>query len=586
MRIRIMPLLPLALFGPSPSSVCSETGTEVEIEIDPSVCDESKCRNARPSDHGYHCYSEVGKPGNIFEGNITMGVYTCSSEGASYNGTTSTYEGRLISSEPVEMNGTMYQYYTCCPKQYDGPTVQQCWSSVDDVCENTGHEKCWADAPTDPMKCALGLHPRKTGATDEYNSWTYSQYMCCTISNGTPSLNQSLLIAEVFRIILFIVGTCCCSILLFATLSSTKARSHAFNFYVVYLTIPDVIMSICALTLSMSYMQGVPMPCEVNAFLSFFYLTSIFWLNGCITNKIYVLLRDSKAGKRTQPPTIKGVSLQAAAVYLYATLLGSLNVVLGCAHIPVPVDEKGNPYSGYDAIRNGVLFFFMAGPPMINLVYVSFRVWYDKLLPRTGRARFISLYFLRLISCFMFFWVPIVILANFDQVEGQPNGEIIHYANWYLGALQYIVSCLLAMQKPDIKSAVLRFLRGKCNEESTNAGERSDDNVDTRELSSAFYRRSMSIQRSVSTKLSKSLIRFDLSDEDEGESNPRLGGINEVLPQDAHNNRRRSTASLTRDFEGEEGDVEKDVVDGDGGGTPTNDANSQSSLQGNNHTRH
>ena len=95
-------------------------------------------------------------------------------------------------------------------------------------------------------------------------------------------------------------------------------------------------------------------------------------------------------------------------------------------------------------------------PPLLFCIGVCIDVWWRHLLPRRGRTRVLSLYFLRVIVVFLLTWIPYFILYEVSWN--------ITYSTWmvncsyYLSSVQGTLSVLVAMSKPDIKNAVYNFL--------------------------------------------------------------------------------------------------------------------------------
>ena len=64
----------------------------------------------------------------------------------------------------------------------------------------------------------------------------------------------------------------------------------------------------------------------------------------------------------------------------------------------------------------------------LYIFYICFVIWKDNLLPRTGRTRVISLYFLRLIMIFSVFWIPVIFISNSEKkkIVRNPLRHVVH----------------------------------------------------------------------------------------------------------------------------------------------------------------
>lgn len=266
-------------------------------------CDESKCRDQNYLG-GYSCWALVKESTSVSSNQNATNLYICADD----------LEGRAVFTVPVLSNpeGT-FQYYTCCPRGYDGPLVQDC---TDTVCNSPGltSTDCWADGPHEPMTCGSDVykHPRKTGLTTPFYSWRYSQYICCKTSDGNPRLSRRLVIAESLLLGFASLSFCCGLILIMSIASSKSARSQPFNLYIIFLSIPDTLMNLILMFAAAFPLGGAQFPCSIrNAFLCFNAMSNVL-LSIIIYNQIYTLLRKSNRRKRFYPPRMIVVVRQVA----------------------------------------------------------------------------------------------------------------------------------------------------------------------------------------------------------------------------------------------------------------------------------
>jgi len=174
------------------------------------------------------------------------------------------------------------------------------------------------------------------------------------------------------------------------------------------------------------------------------------FLNAVIVYQIHWVLRQSHHCIRVPPPTIRQVCRQAALIYAFASLGFAWAFLLY---------YRGLIYFSLDQVVNiwiGTRVILVA-PPLIYVTYVYIDVWYRKLLPKSGRTRVLSLYFLRVIIVFLVTWVPYFILYEIAWNVTHSRWMVI--VSYYLGSIQGTLSVVVALSKPDIQRAVRRFVK-------------------------------------------------------------------------------------------------------------------------------
>jgi hypothetical protein len=209
-------------------------------------------------------------------------------------------------------------------------------------------------------------------------------------------------------------------ILMCSIIRNKSLRINPFNWYLVFITAPDFVMSslclfTCALSAPMNQFHSEWM-CSLQSMYLVFGLCANCWMNFLIVYEVHKLLRFSNHRRRYSPPKRTTVGTQAAGVYLYAILWGVLGIF--------PIDWL--PYATYswygffcfpqEYDRASTIFYWLVfipgimGIPILYLTYVCYDIWKRKLLPPAGRRRNLAVFFVRLIFVYFFMWTPTVIV--------------------------------------------------------------------------------------------------------------------------------------------------------------------------------
>jgi len=240
-------------------------------------------------------------------------------------------------------------------------------------------------------------------------------------------------------------------------------RMNAFNLYVGFMIFPD---SLYAMTMGFLYLSkalGIALipPYRVTVFVYFVNFEVNFFSNGVVVYEINKLIQQSNNRQRTQPPDVSRVYKQMAAVYLYATTLAMwaiLPVSWSIYHITDYDKGEGNLGSPPGGLVSPLAAMAVAyGTIMIPtgyVVYVSIRVWRNKLLPRKGRTRTLSLFFMRVIIVFAVFYFP---NTGTVVIQGRMESESaifwIRILRGLLAAGQVYTTLYLVSKKHDIRQA-------------------------------------------------------------------------------------------------------------------------------------
>jgi hypothetical protein len=266
-----------------------------------------------------------------------------------------------------------------------------------------------------------------------------------------------------------------CFILLLAILKSRNVRSKSFNLYLLFIVIPDFVASFscfitCALSAPGSSYYSEVM-CGWQAWYLAFGFTANCWMNGVIVHQLHKMLRFSHIRRRYTPPTIKYVILQACAVYLYSVCIAFLGV-WNIRWLPLKTSaNKGFACFPMEYDLGSTLFYWLVFVPAVLMLpalyamWVAFDVWRKKMLPPMGRRRNLVIYFSRLIVVYLFMWLPFLVVCTVGNSTSVSSWVYWSGAAW--SHVQGMVSSLLSMTKPDIKTAVADLLCCRQEEEQS-----------------------------------------------------------------------------------------------------------------------
>jgi hypothetical protein len=258
---------------------------------------------------------------------------------------------------------------------------------------------------------------------------------------------------------------------------SRQQGYNGFNYYLILLTIPDLVLNAFLIGLYASYINQFYIP-ELSGYVVYAFRqggvvipfdyaiifgcsTANLWMNAVVAHAVFDLLKKSHQGVRVKPPAMKKATIQAAVVYCYA-------LIIFFAHYYLDGNEDINMTTAAPVIY----FMLSAGFPIIYLCYVCIVIWYRGLVPSLGgRLREVSLYFFRIIVIFLVIWLPSIALMLWngpvrtrdlvqferESVTKQPHFSL-YPAGLLLCAIQSIVSTVMALTKTDVRKCVMDLL--------------------------------------------------------------------------------------------------------------------------------
>ena len=226
---------------------------------------------------------------------------------------------------------------------------------------------------------------------------------------------QFIILATINCLVAITTFVVICSIL-----SSKELRINPFNWYLVFIFVPDFVMSSlcifgCAFSATISRFYSEWM-CSFQSMYLVFGLCANCWMNVFIVYEVYKLLGFSSLRKRYFPPRRATVAKQAFGVYLYAIAWGLLGI------FPISwLPHQTYAWYGFFCFpqeydRTSTIFYWLVfipaimGIPILYISYVCYDIWRRQILPTQGRRRNLSIYFVRLILVYYIMWTPAILI--------------------------------------------------------------------------------------------------------------------------------------------------------------------------------
>jgi len=245
----------------------------------------------------------------------------------------------------------------------------------------------------------------------------------------------------------------------------------------VYLAIPDLMYNLFAIGIYGSYANQSFNPgfrtvtvsewktFDANDLIEVIFATactvSNLYLNAVVSYEVLILLRNSHQTRRSAPPSLLKVTLQAAAVYSFAILV---SIIFCLMYIASSKAEKKGDADKFSSLANGSYKFFVVSImlPIIFVCSVCIIIWCRGYMPsmngmsvRDRAMRELAWYFFRIIAVFFACWVPGIVCyvySNSNRVSWGFQVALI------LGAIQPTLSTAMAMTKSDVRKYVFDLL--------------------------------------------------------------------------------------------------------------------------------
>lgn len=413
------------------------------------------------------------------------------------------YSGFSYDSISENYSEMQEEKYICCDSLVDENVETNFLDEIDCV------PRCFEDSRDDFMQCLntnsygklqamvcasddVFIFPRRVHTEsfldDQNMTSDLTLYECCKNKSDTtgpfiqdaafnltvwPQIVLSLL-AVVFSLVL-ITGLSVSLRKQWRTRSSkSKQGFNGYNFYLVLLAVPDMVLNLFVIGLYGSYAnqiysaqfaghvvfawygtdEEIPLDTAVIQACS----TANLYLNAVVAYEVLVLLKNSNRLQRQRPPSLRKVAIQATVVYSFSIIIFLCHYFL-VGKFPMKIVAS-------------VSFMVTAGFPIIYLGYVCFVIWRRKLVPSLDRkTRGLAFFFFRIILVFIVIWLPAMILLSISFAGYERSRDFLEYmrlkknVNQYfypigllLCAVQPIVSTSVALTKDDVRAAIFDLM--------------------------------------------------------------------------------------------------------------------------------
>jgi len=245
----------------------------------------------------------------------------------------------------------------------------------------------------------------------------------------------------------------------------------AYNLYLVYLLLPDLVSNIFMLsrcskaftgktfnaTLMVLHWDGISVD-DIDYsgadVILWTCMTANLMMNTVIAYEVFKFLKNSFELVRDPVPTLRKVSLQAVGVYVYSILFNFIFFVLLQQYKYIFL---------YLTVTNFGPFFFS--------IYICILIWKRGYIKCTTAVEYkhLAIYFLRVVFVFILFWFPITIMGIIFPIPtkiGYGSGTVqfsmhvnesappLFAIMMIMMSLQSIATVCLALLKPDVQKMV------------------------------------------------------------------------------------------------------------------------------------
>ena len=145
-------------------------------------------------------------------------------------------------------------------------------------------------------------------------------------------------------------------------------------------------------------------------------------MNAVVSHEVYIVVVNSYHRRRTKPPSLRKILLQVMAVCIGSILVVTWFMIdtswspftitdtIHChTNVGGPTDGSEDPV--FNVWTGNIICCLVVTPPILYVIYVSWKVHKGRLLPLKGRTRALAIYFFRIIWLFVLFYIPNVILG-------------------------------------------------------------------------------------------------------------------------------------------------------------------------------
>lgn len=257
---------------------------------------------------------------------------------------------------------------------------------------------------------------------------------------------------EISASVLAALSAILCFVVISSILWSTKTRVEGFNLYLVFHLVPDVcynLLHIAHRVIKMRYgVYQFPFQCIIINIFGTTYTSINFWMNVLIAHEIYQILDNSHQARRFKPSSSGVVLRRVSIVYVLTIILAILGTVNTKPLYDVRLDSRScvaKPYDTKSTVISYTILSLITVIPCMYLIYITYIVHKKKLLPPSGKHRFIALYFFRIAFVAVFITVTCLVTIAFGRV----------YIYAILLTIEGIIVSSMSLTKNDVHAAVL-----------------------------------------------------------------------------------------------------------------------------------
>jgi len=268
--------------------------------------------------------------------------------------------------------------------------------------------------------------------------------------------------------------SCICALFVMSfMLLSDETRKSGFNVYMIFLILPDALINgtfAIDLFIAAFFNKGFTtyIGCLARVEIAIFNSLVNMYLNAFVAYEVYSLAAGSSRGIRKNPPSLQKVYTQILFVYVLSALCATWNTLdvrwspSGTHALEGCTWEYGSPEGGFFLASVALAVGFATVLlPTAFVIYFSYQIWKQKLLPISGRTRDVALYFMRiLVIFFSFYFMKFTLLALIPPFVTPYSN--LYFCLWKIQDITTVLQCLVtlyfAMTKVDIRNAVFELL--------------------------------------------------------------------------------------------------------------------------------
>jgi hypothetical protein len=266
----------------------------------------------------------------------------------------------------------------------------------------------------------------------------------------------------------------------------------SYNLYLVFLAVPDVLVSINFILICGSMISGQSVHLqwamldwiETNYIpwitfggqINYACFTASMFMNVVLAYEVYMLLLNSHRSRPHAPPSFLKVTIQSLVAYIAAIVMAGVNyyfLLLG--------------FTDYTKwfIISPIFYAVSAAIPFLILICFCTLIWTKRVVRSTDKhLRVLSVFFLRILLVFLITYIPAFVLVTLSYTASYTTNDTIdgpQYASaCLLYLLQPILSSTMSFLKPDVWAMVKGTLTCSvfCNNNNNNNNNDNDDNDD------------------------------------------------------------------------------------------------------------